>query len=49
MYCWKIGCTITGWGFGAIVAGSVLDVVIEEAGYGKVFIPYLASLVKKTF
>lgn len=46
MYCWKVGCTITGGGIGAIVAGSVIDEVLEEAGHGKVFIPYLASHLK---
>lgn len=43
LYCWKVGCSVTGGAFGTIVAGSVADEILEAAGHDKIFVPFLAS------
>nr|YP_010170431.1 hypothetical protein K8K84_mgp039 [Phanerochaete carnosa]QRZ60413.1 hypothetical protein [Phanerochaete carnosa] len=47
LYCWKVGCSVTGGAFGTIVAGSVADEVLEAAGHDKIFIPFLAAHLNK--
>lgn len=42
-YCWKFSCNGVTTGLGVIAAGATIDQVLDEAGYDKVFLSYLAK------
>jgi hypothetical protein len=53
--CVKIGCgviitmTMAGGAAGFVAAGATFDTVLDQAGYKKVFVPFLAEGVKAVF
>lgn len=47
--CIKLGCGVTGGAAGVVAAGATFDSVLDQAGYKKLFVPFLAEGVKAVF
>jgi hypothetical protein len=47
--CAKIGCGVTGGAAGVVAAGATFDTLLDEAGYKKIFVPFIAEGVKSVF
>lgn len=41
-----MGCTVIGSSVGVIAGGAVFDQLLEEAGQGKIFLPFMAKGVQ---
>lgn len=47
--CVKLGCGVTGGAAGVVAAGATFDTLLDQAGYNKLFVPFLAEGVKAVF
>lgn len=49
LLCVKVGCGVTGGAAGVVAAGATFDSLLDQAGYNKNFVPFLAEGVKAVF
>lgn len=48
VYCFKVGCAITGGTAATIAAGVSFDTVLEQSGRPKIFVPLMAKVLNTT-